>query len=276
MATWNVVGGDRTVSVDSGSWLGALGQGLPLLGLSAGSLARLVCAVRADGSADVHDPVTGIRVRVEPAVVGTAPELEMPVSSFLGTLGGMPDEGTEETEEEQRSPLRGLDPGEVAAGEIVDRMEMLFDRCGDIAAAQDHAAACEIALRLLAQLVPTDATAVLVHTRDGARLRFAAATGPTARRVLGTVISSEAGIAGFAYGFGIGVIVEDVRADARHFGGVDRATGYRTRAILAVPIRAPEGASLGCVELLNPPSSFVAEDIDIAQTVASALGARLA
>jgi len=71
-------------------------------------------------------------------------------------------------------------------------------------------------------------------------------------KLVGTHIPVDQGIAGFAHTFGVAVIVEDARRDARHYKAVDRSTGYRTEAVLAVPIKAPGGASMGCMELLNP------------------------
>lgn len=50
---------------------------------------------------------------------------------------------------------------------------------------------------------------------------------------------------------GTTLIVREVRDDPRHYGAVDRATGYVTRSLLAVPLRGT-GAPFGCIELLNP------------------------
>ncbi|MFN7145864.1 MAG: GAF domain-containing protein, partial [Myxococcota bacterium] len=141
--------------------------------------------------------------------------------------------------------------------------------------ARGVAEASGIALRILLDLVPAGAGAVLIRTRAGDGLRFRAASGPAAGRLVDTVIPLERGIAGFVCQLGVGLSVGDARRDRRHDDRVARATGYTTRAMLAVPVRADTGAPYGCVELLNPPAPFTERDFAIATRVAASLGAFL-
>ncbi len=64
-------------------------------------------------------------------------------------------------------------------------------------------------------------------------------------------IPSRAGIAGAAFTDGEVQVVPDAYADARFNREVDRASGYRTRNILAVPITDKAGERLGVVQVLN-------------------------
>src|SRR5579864_6829245 len=64
-------------------------------------------------------------------------------------------------------------------------------------------------------------------------------------------IPSRAGIAGAAFTGGQVLVVPDAYADARFNPAVDRASGYRTRNILAVPITDKAGDHLGVVQVLN-------------------------
>lgn len=163
-----------------------------------------------------------------------------------------------------------------AAGALPDDVVMdLFLRLGDITAARGVAEASGIALRILLDLVPAGAGAVLIRTRAGDGLRFRAASGPAAGRLVDTVIPLERGIAGFVCQLGVGLSVGDARRDRRHDDRVARSTGYTTRAMLAVPVRADTGAPYGCVELLNPPAPFTDRDFAIATRVAASLGAFL-
>lgn len=268
MAQWSVSTGEKTIGVDAPNWLGALGVALPLLGLSQGALGRLVCSMGDDGGAEAYDPVSGVRLRVAPGAVSEVEPRQAPKTHADFST---PDVGFADVDV--------ADGGRVAAqtptAAPTDRLELVFDRCAEISAATDVRGACETALRILNELVPSDSGAVLVATRGGEHLRFAAAHGPSARRVIDTTIPVEQGIAGFCHGFGMSVIVDDARRDERHYGRIDKATGYATRGVLAVPVRASDGASLGCMELLNPPSGFVADDLEIAQFVGNALGAWL-
>src|SRR6266699_4178334 len=64
-------------------------------------------------------------------------------------------------------------------------------------------------------------------------------------------IPARAGIAGAAFAEGEVLVVPDAYADARFNREVDRASGYRTRNILAVPITDKAGERLGVVQGLN-------------------------
>jgi Nif-specific regulatory protein len=59
------------------------------------------------------------------------------------------------------------------------------------------------------------------------------------------------GIAGYVADKGELVNVRDVARDARHFPGIDRATGYLTRNVLAAPITDKRKAIRGVVQVLN-------------------------
>ena len=45
--------------------------------------------------------------------------------------------------------------------------------------------------------------------------------------------------------------VSDAYSDPRFYGAIDDRTGYRTRNLLAVPMRNQEGATVGAFEVLN-------------------------
>jgi adenylate cyclase len=64
-------------------------------------------------------------------------------------------------------------------------------------------------------------------------------------------IPSRAGIAGAAFAGGEVVVVPDAYADVRFNREVDRASGFRTRNIIAVPIVEKTGERLGVVQVLN-------------------------
>ncbi len=274
MPKWKVSIGIMTVEAESGNWLGALGQALPQVGMEMGSLGRLVCAIDPDGTVRARDPVTDMEILIEQvdppeaASAGAAapPSLDMP-SPSIGEIFDAPEEAPATWDDATMDR-----PEAPAPGALSDRMDDLFMMTGDIAEASSMRGACETALNILTQLVPADAGAVFVRTRGGDSLRFTAALGPRSKSLIETNIPIDQGIAGFAYQFGMGIIIEDVARDVRHYKRVDRSTGYHTRSLLAVPIRTADGAALGCMELLNPPRRFVADDLEVARMVAQSLG----
>jgi adenylate cyclase len=62
---------------------------------------------------------------------------------------------------------------------------------------------------------------------------------------------ADAGIAGAVFTTGATVNIADAYLDARFNQAVDRATGYRTRSILAMPVVGKKGQRIGVVEVLN-------------------------
>lgn len=78
------------------------------------------------------------------------------------------------------------------------------------------------------------------------------------------------GIAGFAADKGEIVNVSDVANDERHFPGIDRATGYLTRNVLAAPVFDKQRAIRGVVQVLNKKGgAFTSEDEAFLATLAS-------
>jgi adenylate cyclase len=83
-------------------------------------------------------------------------------------------------------------------------------------------------------------------------------------------IPSHAGIAGAAFADGELLVVPDAYADPRFNRDVDRASGFRTRNILAVPITDRAGERLGVVQILNKhDGGFTAIDLRRAKAFCS-------
>jgi PAS domain S-box-containing protein len=83
------------------------------------------------------------------------------------------------------------------------------------------------------------------------------------------------GIAGWVAQSGLPIVVPAVKEDARWYPGIDQETGFRTQAIIAVPIRLG-GEILGVVEALNPPGGRLDEEdmkllLNVAALAASAI-----
>ena len=78
-----------------------------------------------------------------------------------------------------------------------------------------------------------------------------------ARSAIGEVVSAhqavprQGSVAGWVFEHGESALIPDAYADPRFFPGVDRRTGYRTRAILCVPL-CRRGKPIGVLQVLNP------------------------
>ena len=64
-------------------------------------------------------------------------------------------------------------------------------------------------------------------------------------------IPSNVGIAGECYSRRTPIVIDDAYTDPRFNSAVDRATGFRTRSILCVPVVNRHGAPIGVVQVLN-------------------------
>jgi hypothetical protein len=262
MPTYKISNDSLSVSVESGNWLYALAMALPRFGLEPGALDQLICSMNPDGNVVVVD--VGGRLRMRIGVEGAATSLEMP-ATFLG------DAASHAAAELVPTPRGWGWDVEVAT----DRRAVALDRCDEVHAAPDEETACKIALQIVTDLIAAESGAVLLRAAGTQDLRFVAAVGPGAHRVSGTTLPMADGIAGFCYTYGIGIVVQDVGVDGRFAASVDRDSGYRTRSLLAAPVRVVDGPLFGCLELVNSPAGFDAEDLAILGVVASALGGRL-
>jgi Nif-specific regulatory protein len=74
------------------------------------------------------------------------------------------------------------------------------------------------------------------------------------------------GVAGEVVRSGEIIQVDDVSHDPRFFAGIDASTGFRTRNVLAVPVRNLRGEIIGVFEVLNKRSGvFSPEDVEAAR-----------
>lgn len=86
-----------------------------------------------------------------------------------------------------------------------------------------------------------------------------------------------AGIAGWVARSGKPLLIRDAYADARFNPDFDRRSGYRTRDILALPVKQPHrGGVIGVIQVLNKREGrFGAADERLLEAIASAIGVAL-
>ncbi len=152
-----------------------------------------------------------------------------------------------------------------------DLGEWLFDKSMDINEAMDIPEGARMSLQILIDLVGAESGCVLYGDYNAEALEFIAAAGPTAHKLKGVKVDINDSLAGFCHRMGFGVLVADTTKDDRFDRTVDEHTGYHTEAILAIPIRATDGDTYGCVELLNAPWGFEEWMIDASQNIATTL-----
>jgi signal transduction histidine kinase len=92
-------------------------------------------------------------------------------------------------------------------------------------------------------------TLMLIDEKTG-ELVFSVPTGPMADELVDIRLKKGEGIAGWVMEHEQPVIVADVKNDSRFYPGIDRMTGFETKSILAVPMKAKDKL-IGVMEVIN-------------------------
>ena len=248
------------------NWVIALGMALEDLDRLL-AMRRLACEVLPNGNAIVSDLKNGHRYVVQREGVETSDD---PPTDPTHRGVRLDDDVGKPYNSQDDDALRTLDPE-------LDLVEVeAFDSwLSDIDEAGSTIFACQAALAAAQMAVPCDSASVLLLEERG--LRFVAASGPIATQLVGRYIPSDAGAAGFAVQHRQLMILREVEDDPRHFRELDNETGYQTRNLACVPVKADD-VIYGVIEVLNFPDNepFDGEGISQLERVARHLGRRLA
>lgn len=135
----------------------------------------------------------------------------------------------------------------------------------------------ETAMDLFMKAVDAEAGSILLIDEDKQDLYFAAARGPKEKEIKSFRVALGKGIAGACAKDKETIAVSDVKKDTRFSREIDKALGFETRSILAVPL-VLKNTSLGAVEVINKRSSdvFTSDEITLCQDLARLLAALLA
>ncbi|MDZ4768797.1 MAG: GAF domain-containing sensor histidine kinase [Chloroflexota bacterium] len=101
------------------------------------------------------------------------------------------------------------------------------------------------------EIAEAEAASVLLWDPKTNELRFATTTtGDDSDTLIGIPVPLEGSIAGSVLLENRTVMVNDVRRDRRHYGGVDKQTDFQTRSVLGVPMRV-KNRVIGVLEAVN-------------------------
>lgn len=126
----------------------------------------------------------------------------------------------------------------------------LYEAALTISAKLDTDGVLQQLMSLTHQHFKPDAASVALVNPDGS-LVFRAASGESAQQILGMEMPKGAGIVGWVAENGQQLWVPDVYRDTRFYPEADEHTGFKTRSILAVPVRLGD-QTLAVVEMINP------------------------
>jgi sigma-B regulation protein RsbU (phosphoserine phosphatase) len=114
------------------------------------------------------------------------------------------------------------------------------------------------------------AEAASIITAEDESLVFRVAIGEGSAVVKPIQIPKTQGIAGWVFTNKEPLVVNDVQNDPRFYGNLDKASGFTTQSLAAVPLIVNENA-IGVIEVFNKPAGFSQSDLELLTTFASSV-----
>ena len=119
-------------------------------------------------------------------------------------------------------------------------------------------------------IVEGDASSFLLLDSNKQILRFEVALGPKGIEAKKFVVKMDEGIAGWVVKNNRSLIVNDPESDPRYCIAVQESTGYKTRNMVAVPMRV-KNECIGVIEILNKSNNrdFSLADLEVLEILAN-------
>lgn len=120
------------------------------------------------------------------------------------------------------------------------------------------------------ELTDTEVASIFLRDAKTDELFFLSATGDVSESLKRIPVPLDGSIAGWVVRTGNPLSVDDVRSDKRHYDKTDEETGFVTRSLMTVPLRAQDKI-IGALQVLNKVSDvgFTDEDLERLTTLAA-------
>lgn len=122
-------------------------------------------------------------------------------------------------------------------------------------------AVLEMIMKQVDRLIKPKAWSLLLVDEASSNLNFEIAVSPVAEQLKGITLKQGEGIAGWVALHGVPLLIPDVREDPRFATHFDEQLSYKTRSIIAVPLKIKERV-IGVIELINSYEELAFDDID--------------
>lgn len=156
----------------------------------------------------------------------------------------------------------------MTATERIDQLERLLEVVRGLTTAPDLESFLQTIINEATELTNSELSSILEYDETAEELRFLAMHW-FQRDVLRPVgVPLDGSAAGWVYRRGQPLIIQDTKADQRHFKVVDRVTKHETHSLVAVPLMV-RGEVLGVLEALNKKDNahYTEEDLTILETL---------
>ncbi len=180
---------------------------------------------------------------------------------------------------EHEHPTRAARVSSVPPPPTEDRLAAAFEACHDLLFLRNRAEALEFAVRLLEELVPSEASAGFLLDVNTDELRLVAARGRGATERRGSAFPASRGLMGAAGNLGehTVLVLADAPADPRYDEQVDGMPGVDVRALLYRPL-VHGGRFFGALQLARGVTggTFRESDCQVVDYVSEQLSAFVA
>ncbi|MBI5297112.1 MAG: GAF domain-containing sensor histidine kinase [Chloroflexi bacterium] len=150
------------------------------------------------------------------------------------------------------------------------RLERLIDLTRALSAARDVEAYLQMLISAAVELTGSETASILEYDGEAAVLRFRAVPWFHSDALTPLSVPLNSSAAGWVVRTAAPLIIADVSKDERHFRDVDAVSNFKTRSLLAVPLKL-NGKILGAFEALNKADDvhYTEDDVAILETLAS-------
>ena len=160
-----------------------------------------------------------------------------------------------------------------APRDAAERLFALLDVGSQISSARDVDQLLAAVMERLTSVVHAEAATLFMHDRDSRELWGRVLKGQLLKEIR---IPDSVGIAGQVFTSGRTMMVGDAYNDLRFNPEIDRQSGFKTRSIIATPLRHLNGRCLGVLQVLDHQvDAFDTEDKALVEGVATLVAAVL-
>jgi GAF domain-containing protein len=119
-----------------------------------------------------------------------------------------------------------------------------------------------LVMRSAAELLEGEAASLLLVDEESGDLIFEVATREGDERIAGTSVPAGQGIAGWVVEHAESAVVASPGEDPRFYGGIDEASDFETRNLIAIPLKVKDRV-IGVVEVINKREGKAFDDKDL-------------
>jgi signal transduction histidine kinase len=152
--------------------------------------------------------------------------------------------------------------------ERIDHLERLLEVVRGLTTAPDIEAFLQTIINEASEMTNSELASILEYDETAEELRFLAMQWFQRDMLRPLGVPLEGSAAGWVFKRGQPLIIQDVKADQRHFKVIDRVTRHETHSIAAVPLIV-RGEVIGVLETLNKKDDahYTEEDLTILATL---------